>query len=50
MESPIEKYPKRLVKQVVLFKPTQIVICVLFMLYLGLSIWGTAGFRDDLYI
>jgi hypothetical protein len=20
------------------------------MLYLGLSIWGTAGFRDDLYI
>ena len=50
MESPIEKYPKRLVKQVVLFKPTQIVICVLFMLYLGLSIWGTAGFRDDLYL
>jgi len=50
MESPIEKYPKRLVKQVVLFKPTQIVICVLFMLYLGLSIWGTAGFRDDLNI
>jgi len=50
MESPIEKYPKRLLKQVVLFKPTQIVICVLFMLYLGLSIWGTAGFRDDLNI
>lgn len=50
MEGPIEKYPKKLVKRVVLFKPTQVVICALFVLYLGLSIWGTASFTNDLYI
>ena len=50
IEGPIEKYPKRLVKRVVLFKPTQIVICVLFVIYLGFSIWGTTGFKEDLDI
>jgi len=50
IEGPIEKYPKRLVKRVVLFKPTQIVICVLFVIYLGFSIWGTTGFKEGLDI
>jgi predicted RND superfamily exporter protein len=50
IEGPIEKYPKRLVKRVVLFKPTQIVICVLFVIYLGFSIWGATGFKEGLDI
>ena len=50
IEGPIEKYPKRLVKRVVLFKPTQLVICVIFVIYLGFSIWGTTGFKEDLDI
>ena len=50
IEGPIEKYPKRLVKRVVLSKRTQIVICVLFVIYLGFSIWGTTGFKEDLDI
>ncbi|CAG2233387.1 unnamed protein product [Mytilus edulis] len=50
IEGPIEKYPKRLVKRIVLFKPTQIVICVLFAVYIGFSVWGTTGFQEGLDI
>ncbi|XP_052071555.1 patched domain-containing protein 3-like isoform X2 [Mytilus californianus] len=50
IEGPIEKYPKAVVKRVVLFKPTQIVICVFFALYLGISIWGTTDFKEGLDI
>ena len=50
IEVPIDKYPKRLVKRVVLYKPTQLVICVIFVIYLGFSLWGTTGFKEDLDI
>ncbi|XP_071126144.1 patched domain-containing protein 3-like [Mytilus edulis] len=50
IEGPIEKYPKRLVKRIVLFKPTQIVICALFAVYIGFSVWGTTGFQEGLDI
>ncbi|CAC5415526.1 unnamed protein product [Mytilus coruscus] len=50
IEGPIEKYPKRLVKRIVLFKPTQIIICILFAVYLGFSVWGTTGFQEGLDI
>jgi len=50
IEGPIEKYPKRLIKKIVLFKPAQVFILIIFTVYLGISIWGNTGFKEDLDI
>ncbi len=50
IEGPIEKYPKRLIKKIVLFKPAQVFILIIFTVYLGISIWGTTSFKEGLDI
>ncbi|XP_071133351.1 patched domain-containing protein 3-like [Mytilus edulis] len=48
IEGPIEKYPKRLFKRIVLYTPSKIAVLLLFCGYLGVSVWGTTNFREDL--
>lgn len=48
LEAPIEKFPKRVVKRLLLFTPAKIPVLLLFFGYLGLSVWSVTNFRDDL--
>ncbi|VDI80304.1 Hypothetical predicted protein [Mytilus galloprovincialis] len=48
VEGPIEKYPKRVLKQIVSNTPSKVIIIVLFLAYLGVASWGASNFRDEL--
>ena len=48
IEGPIEKNSKKCLKKIVLNLPAQVFICVIFIIYLGFSIWGVLQFKEDL--
>jgi hypothetical protein len=48
IEGPIEKNSKKFLKKIVLNLPAQVFICVIFIIYLGFSIFGVLQFKEDL--
>ena len=47
IEGPLEKYPKRLLTKIVLNKIAKVVIIVLFVGFIGVSIYGALSFEED---
>lgn len=48
IEGPLERVSKNLLKKTVLKPTTQIFIGVLFVIYIGFSIWGVSRFKEGL--
>lgn len=48
IEGPMEKYPQKFIAKIVLMKPAKVVIICIFIIYLGISIWGSLKFQQGL--
>lgn len=46
IEGPIEKYPKKAIKKLVLFTPAKFIILLLFASFVAISIYGTVNFKE----
>lgn len=46
VEGPIEKYPKKAIKKIVLFTPAKFIILLLFASFVAISIYGTVNFKE----
>ncbi|KAJ8315418.1 hypothetical protein KUTeg_007568 [Tegillarca granosa] len=48
VDNPLEKYPIRVLKKIVVNKLLKVIILILFSAYLGVSIWGTINLKQGL--
>ncbi|CAC5403267.1 unnamed protein product [Mytilus coruscus] len=48
VEGPLEKYPKKLLKIILRFTPSKIIILILFAGFVGISIYGAVHFKEGL--
>ncbi|KAJ8315263.1 hypothetical protein KUTeg_007413 [Tegillarca granosa] len=48
VDNPLEKYPLRVLKKIVVNKLLKVIILILFFAYLGVSIWGTINLKQGL--
>lgn len=50
IEGPLEKYPQKFISKLVLTRPSKVVIIVVFLNYVGISIWGAIHFEQGLVL
>ena len=50
VQGSLEKYPPKILSKIVLLKPVQVIVLIIFAAYLGISIWGATNFKEGLDI
>ncbi|CAG2240207.1 unnamed protein product [Mytilus edulis] len=50
VQGSLEKYPPKILSKIVLMKPVQVIVIIIFAAYLGISIWGATNFKEGLDI